>query len=61
MALLIVDLDKRIGNTELWLDTLEEQLPDMEVRIWPDAANWWISNISPSCIPISMLCRISRT
>ncbi len=37
MALLIVDLDKRIGNTKLWLDTLAEQLPDMEVRIWPDA------------------------
>ena len=37
MALLIVDLDKRIGNTKLWLDTLAEQLPDMEVRVWPDA------------------------
>ncbi len=37
MALLIVDLDKRIGNTKLWLDTLAEQLPDMEVRVWPNA------------------------
>jgi glyoxylate/hydroxypyruvate reductase A len=37
MALLIVDLDKRIGNTKLWLDTLAEQLPDLEVRVWPNA------------------------
>src|SRR6267143_4436088 len=37
MALLIVDLDKYIGNAEAWRDTFEEQLPDMELRIWPDA------------------------
>ena len=37
MALLIVELDKRIGNAKAWRDTLAEQLPDLEVRIWPDA------------------------
>ncbi len=37
MALLIVDLDKYIGNTKLWRDTFAEQLPEMEIRIWPEA------------------------
>ena len=37
MALLIVDLDKHIGNAKAWRDTFEEQLPDLEIRIWPDA------------------------
>jgi len=37
MALLIVDLEKYIGNAQVWRDTFEEQLPDMELRIWPDA------------------------
>jgi glyoxylate/hydroxypyruvate reductase A len=39
MALLIVDLDKHIGNAEAWRDTFGEQLPDLEIRIWPDAGN----------------------
>jgi glyoxylate/hydroxypyruvate reductase len=37
MALLIVDLDKHIGNAKAWRDTFEEQLPDLEIRVWPDA------------------------
>jgi glyoxylate/hydroxypyruvate reductase len=37
MALLIIDLDKRIGNAKAWRDTFAEQLPDLEIRIWPDA------------------------
>ena len=37
MALLIVDLDKHIGNDKAWRDTFAEQLPDLEIRIWPDA------------------------
>lgn len=37
MALLIVDLDKHIGNAKTWHDTVAEQLPDLEIRIWPDA------------------------
>ena len=39
MALLIIDLDKHIGNAKEWRDTFNEQLPDMEIRIWPDAAD----------------------
>ena len=39
MALLIIELDKYIGNANAWRDTFKEQLPDMEIRIWPDAAD----------------------
>jgi glyoxylate/hydroxypyruvate reductase len=39
MALLIIDLDKYIGNAKAWRDTFEEQIPDLEVRIWPDAGD----------------------
>src|SRR6266849_1826385 len=35
MALLLIDLDKRIGNAKAWRDTFAEQLPDLEIRIWP--------------------------
>jgi glyoxylate/hydroxypyruvate reductase A len=37
MALLIVDLDKYIGNAKAWRDTFEQHLPDLDLRIWPDA------------------------
>ena len=36
MALLLIDLDKRIGNAQAWRDTFEEKVPDLEIRIWPD-------------------------
>jgi glyoxylate/hydroxypyruvate reductase len=36
MALLLIDLDKRIGNAKAWCDTFAEQIPDLEIRIWPD-------------------------
>src|SRR6201982_1358590 len=36
MTLLIVDLDKRIGNAKAWRDTFAEKLPELEIRIWPD-------------------------
>jgi glyoxylate/hydroxypyruvate reductase A len=36
MALLIVELDKRIGNAQAWRDTFTAQIPDLPVRIWPD-------------------------
>ncbi|HEY2618852.1 MAG TPA: glyoxylate/hydroxypyruvate reductase A [Acetobacteraceae bacterium] len=39
MALLIVDLDKHIGNATAWRDTFGEQLPGLAIRIWPDAGN----------------------
>jgi glyoxylate/hydroxypyruvate reductase A len=37
MALLIVNLDRQIGTAQAWRDTFAAQLPDMEIRIWPDA------------------------
>jgi glyoxylate/hydroxypyruvate reductase A len=37
MALLIVDLDKHIGNAALWRDTLTTLLPGLEIRFWPEA------------------------
>ena len=37
MALLIVNLDQQIGNAQAWRETFAEQLPDLEIRIWPDA------------------------
>jgi glyoxylate/hydroxypyruvate reductase len=37
MALLIVDLDKHIGNAKAWRDTFAAELPDLETRVWPDA------------------------
>ncbi len=37
MALLIVNLDKQIGNAQAWRDTFAAQLPDLEIRIWPEA------------------------
>jgi glyoxylate/hydroxypyruvate reductase A len=37
MALLIVDLDKYIGNAQAWRDAFAAQLPDLEIRIWPEA------------------------
>src|SRR5260370_8977034 len=36
MALLIVNLDKIIGNAQVWRDTFTEQSPDLPIRIWPD-------------------------
>ena len=37
MALLIYGLDKHIGATELWRGTFAEQIPELEVRVWPEA------------------------
>jgi glyoxylate/hydroxypyruvate reductase A len=37
MALLIVDLDRYIGNAKAWRDTFAARLPDLEIRIWPAA------------------------
>ena len=36
MALLIVNLDKAIGNAQAWRDTFREQIPELPIRIWPD-------------------------
>jgi glyoxylate/hydroxypyruvate reductase A len=39
LALLIVNLDKMIGNAQLWRDAFKAQLPDLEIRIWPEAGD----------------------
>ena len=36
MALLLIELDKRIGNAQAWRDTFKEQIPELEIRIWPE-------------------------
>src|SRR4051794_5127380 len=36
MALLLVNLDRMIGNAQLWRDAFTAQLPELEIRIWPD-------------------------
>jgi glyoxylate/hydroxypyruvate reductase A len=37
MALLIVNLDRQIGNAQAWRDNFAEQLPDLDIRIFPEA------------------------
>jgi glyoxylate/hydroxypyruvate reductase A len=37
MALLIVNLDRQIGTAQLWRDTFAEQMPGLEIRVWPEA------------------------
>jgi len=39
MALLIIKLDQIIGNAQAWREAFKEQLPDLPVRIWPDAGD----------------------
>ena len=39
MALLIVNLDKVIGDAQAWRDTIAEQIPDLPARFWPDAGD----------------------
>ncbi len=39
MALLIVNLDKQIGNPQEWIDTIARQLPGREVRFWPEVGD----------------------
>ena len=37
MALLLYGLDRYIGNAQAWRETFAQQMPDLEVRLWPDA------------------------
>ncbi|MEZ5816488.1 MAG: glyoxylate/hydroxypyruvate reductase A [Hyphomicrobiaceae bacterium] len=39
MALLIIELDRRIGNAEAWREMFAELLPDLEIRFWPSPGN----------------------
>lgn len=36
MALLIINLDKHIGDAKSWHVAFKAQLPGLEIRIWPD-------------------------
>jgi glyoxylate/hydroxypyruvate reductase A len=37
MSLLIIELDRHIGDAKEWRDTLREHLPRLPIRVWPDA------------------------
>src|SRR5215475_814135 len=39
MALLIIGLDQHIGPARAWRQVLKEQLPHIEVRVWPEAGD----------------------
>jgi glyoxylate/hydroxypyruvate reductase len=39
MALLLVNLDRMIGNAESWCQTFAAQLPGLDIRVWPDAGD----------------------
>ena len=39
MALLIVNLDKMIGNAEAWRAAFAAQLPGLDIRTWPEAGD----------------------
>jgi hypothetical protein len=56
MALLIVDLDKYIGNAQGWRAAFAEHIPDLEIRIWPEAGEVWDLEYLASCTPISTSC-----
>jgi glyoxylate/hydroxypyruvate reductase len=36
MALLIVNLDRQIGNAQLWREAFARHLPELEIRVWPE-------------------------
>src|SRR5579859_429320 len=37
MALLLFGLDRYIGNAQAWRESFAAQLPELEIRIWPEA------------------------
>jgi glyoxylate/hydroxypyruvate reductase A len=39
MALLIIGLDHIIGPGNEWLETFRRHMPDLEIRVWPDAGD----------------------
>jgi glyoxylate/hydroxypyruvate reductase A len=39
MALLIIGLDHIIGAATAWSDTFRKELPDLEIRFWPEAGD----------------------
>ena len=59
MALLIVDLDKHIGNAKAWRDTVAEQLPEKEFASGP-IGDWRIRIPRLHAARISTCCRHCR-
>jgi glyoxylate/hydroxypyruvate reductase A len=39
MALLIYGLDRQIGNAQAWRDTFAEQIPGLDIRVFPEVGN----------------------
>ena len=39
MALLVIKLDGIIGNAQAWRDEFKSQIPELPIRIWPDAGD----------------------
>jgi glyoxylate/hydroxypyruvate reductase A len=39
MALLIYGLDRQIGNAQAWRDSFAEQIPGLDIRIFPEIGN----------------------
>lgn len=39
MAMLVVNLDRAIGDATAWRAAFHQLLPDLELRFWPDAGN----------------------
>src|SRR3954471_12595148 len=39
MALLIYGLDRQIGNAQAWRDSFAEQIPGLEIRVFPEVGN----------------------
>jgi glyoxylate/hydroxypyruvate reductase A len=39
MALLIIGLDRHIAAGKAWREEFKAQLPDLEIRVWPDAGD----------------------
>ena len=37
MALLIVNLDRMIGSAQAWRETFAREMPELDIRIWPEA------------------------
>jgi glyoxylate/hydroxypyruvate reductase len=36
MAILLADIDRYIGNAQLWREAFQAQMPGMAVRVWPE-------------------------
>jgi hypothetical protein len=46
LTLLVTDFDKHIANAQAWRDPFREQLPNLEIRIWPKGGKCFIARLS---------------